>query len=100
MVERALASAQSMTNASGEPLYPCLASERWRLEAALLAEGAMQPWPRTLVEMCTGTSGPPFGPDGGRRGTIEAYAALAKGLQWRDPFGIDCEVMVHDRGSS
>jgi hypothetical protein len=59
-----------------------------RLEAAMLAEGAVQPWPATLVTLATG-AGEQFAV-----GTVNAYAALAKGLVWRDPFSVGAQVLA------
>ena len=59
-----------------------------RLEAAMLAEGAVQPWPATLVTLATGAS-PEFA-----QGTVNAYAALAKGLASRDRFSVGAQVLA------
>ena len=58
------------------------------LEAAMLADGAVQPWPATLVTLATGAS------EDFLHGTVNAYAALAKGLVWRDPFSVGAQVLT------
>jgi len=60
--------------------------EVWRLRAAMLAEGALPPWPATLIRLATG----------GGAATMRAFAELAKGLVWRDVFAPGSRVLAWD----
>ena len=53
MVELAITAAEAKEDIRDptKPAHPVDMTVRWRLEAAMLADGAVQPWPRTLVRL-------------------------------------------------
>ena len=79
--------AESVRNEqTGMPLHPV--GDPWRLEALMLTEGAMQPWPATLVNLIDST------PDRYRVGTMTAFAGLAKRFHEKDRFGMGARVLA------
>jgi hypothetical protein len=62
---------------------------RWRLQACMLTDGLMQPWPATLVVMLRAT------PAAHQGVCWVAFAALCKALTSGSPFCVGARVLAH-----